>query len=354
MVSLLQFPSVVAMMNDELDWTQRLGDAFLAQQPQVMDTVQALRARAQQAGTLRSTDQQTVSVQDQAIVIQPPTPQTLYVPYYNPVIVYGPWWWPAHPPWYWVPPPIYRPPGFGQVVAGAIFFGIGVGITNAIWNDYRPSWRDRQINVVHNVTIVHNQRPPPPGPWRHDPVHRKGIAYRDDQVRDRVSPGQAGRPAARPGPGSGPGDRRPGRGDDPALQPRPSIGAGANAGARPGQPDTRPPGRPGEQPAPIPPSGPNTRPTPTPAPLPGPGGRPATPPGPSTRPAPARPQPTPPSPPQMRPSPISPATSREAMQAQGDRGQRSREAMAAPAARPAPAPRANAAPDERGKRGAAH
>ena len=224
-VSLLQFPSVVTMMNDQLDWTQQLGDAFLSQQGDVMDTVQSLRARAQQAGNLQSSAQQKVVVQERVIVIESPRVQTVYVPYYNPTVVYGAWWWPARPPMYWVPPPIYRPLGYGDVVAGAIFWGVGIGISNAIWNDYRPSWRERQINVVHNVTIINVNRPRPPiGAWRHDPVHRRGIAYRDNQVRDRVTPGGALRPAVLPGARPGTGDRRPGRGDDANLTLRPSIG----------------------------------------------------------------------------------------------------------------------------------
>lgn len=79
-ISLLQFPSVLTMMNDKLDWTQQLGDVFLAQQPEVMDTVQALRARAQQAGNLKSTAQQSVVVQEKIIVIEPAQPQVVYCP----------------------------------------------------------------------------------------------------------------------------------------------------------------------------------------------------------------------------------------------------------------------------------
>ena len=108
-VSLLQFPSVLAMMNDKLEWTQKLGDAFLAQQIEVMDTVQALRARAQQAGNLQSNAQQNVVIQEKVIIIEPPRQQVVYVPYYNPTLVYGSWWWPARPPWVWAPPPT-RPP----------------------------------------------------------------------------------------------------------------------------------------------------------------------------------------------------------------------------------------------------
>ncbi|MGC5271667.1 DUF3300 domain-containing protein, partial [Salmonella enterica] len=72
-----------------------LGQAFLAQQPSVMDTVQNLRERARIAGTLESSPQQRVVVQDEVIEIVPVNPQVVYVPYYNPTVVYGSWWWPS-------------------------------------------------------------------------------------------------------------------------------------------------------------------------------------------------------------------------------------------------------------------
>ena len=92
--ALTQFPSVLAMMSERLEWTGQLGDAFLAQREQVMDTVQSLRARAWAAGTLQSTEQQQVIVNDPVIVIESTRPGYLWVPYYNPMIVFGTWWWP--------------------------------------------------------------------------------------------------------------------------------------------------------------------------------------------------------------------------------------------------------------------
>ncbi len=100
--SLVNFPSVLNMMNDKLDWTQKLGDAFLAQQKDVMSTVQRLRAKAQASGNLKTTKEQKVVVQDQVIVIQPADPQVIYVPTYNPTVVYGAWPYPAYPPYYYI------------------------------------------------------------------------------------------------------------------------------------------------------------------------------------------------------------------------------------------------------------
>jgi hypothetical protein len=114
-LSLTAYPQVLLMMNDRLDWTQRLGDAFLANQQQVMDTVQTLRSRAQAVGNLQSTPQQTVMNQGGFIDIEPAQPQFVYVPVYDPRVIYGPWSDPVHQPNYWYPPPIY---GYPDLSAG--------------------------------------------------------------------------------------------------------------------------------------------------------------------------------------------------------------------------------------------
>src|SRR5450830_1491542 len=158
--SLAQFPSVLAMMNDKLDWTQRLGDAFLSQQANVMDTVQNLRIKAQVAGNLQSTNQQRILQQDQVIVIEPVNPQVIYVPYYNPTIVYGGWWWPQRPPVYWAPPPRYRPPSYNVSISAGIFFGAGTGIVRSVYSDARPDWRQHHVLVnnmhINNVNVTNN------------------------------------------------------------------------------------------------------------------------------------------------------------------------------------------------------
>ena len=102
--SLVNFPQVLTMMSEKLDWTQKLGDAFLAQQKPVMDTIQSLRAKAQAAGNLKTTKEQTVIVEEKIIKIEPASPQVIYVPTYNPTVVYGAWPYPAYPPYYYYPP----------------------------------------------------------------------------------------------------------------------------------------------------------------------------------------------------------------------------------------------------------
>ena len=89
--SLVAFPRVLAMMDGELDWTERLGEAFLADEGAVMDSIQRLRRRAQAAGNLRASPQAAVATTPEAIVIEPPGAGTVYIPDCNPSVVYGGW-----------------------------------------------------------------------------------------------------------------------------------------------------------------------------------------------------------------------------------------------------------------------
>src|ERR1700687_443881 len=102
--SLTATPDVLDMMSNKLSWTQQLGDAVLAQQPDVMDAIQRLRTKAQANNKLTSTSQQTVSTQQQGgrqyIYIAPTDPDEIYVPYYDPAVVYGPWPYPDYPAYY--------------------------------------------------------------------------------------------------------------------------------------------------------------------------------------------------------------------------------------------------------------
>jgi hypothetical protein len=101
--ALVAFPELLARMDESPQWTADLGAAFMTQEPQVMDTVQGLRRRAQTSGYLRPNDQYSVQQQGQAIAIYPAQPQVVYVPYYDPYVVYGPWWWYSYRPVYWRP-----------------------------------------------------------------------------------------------------------------------------------------------------------------------------------------------------------------------------------------------------------
>ena len=147
-MSLAAFPQVLTMMGEQPDWVQNVGDAFLADSEGVMDTVQNLRMKAKDEGNLETTEQQTVTVQEPSttetiIIIEPADPQIIYVPSYNPTVIYGTWWWPHYTPWY------YRPYGygFGTAVVRGIGFGIGIGITNALWGGCRWGRGRGSVNI---------------------------------------------------------------------------------------------------------------------------------------------------------------------------------------------------------------
>ena len=172
--SLVPFPRILKMMDDNLEWTEKLGDAFLAQQADVMDSVQRLRRSAKAARALASSAQQVVSSQDNIITVVPAVPGVVYVPVYNPTLVYGVWPWPEYPPFYFWPWP-----GF------VIGFGIGVPIIYPLWGWYHWHWRHHRLDIdVHRFNQINFHRPPVTSDiWQHDPMHRDGVPYRDPVTR---------------------------------------------------------------------------------------------------------------------------------------------------------------------------
>jgi hypothetical protein len=161
--ALVPFPQVLSMMSDKMEWTQRMGDAFLAQQDDVMDTVQRLRAKAHAQGNLNSTEQQKVVVRGESIEIEPANPRVVYVPTYNPMVIYGSWWHPAHPPYAYNPyypryayDPYYT--GAGFVTAGLFGFAAGVAV-GSVWNSGwgHWDWGRHNVNVNINRTININR-----------------------------------------------------------------------------------------------------------------------------------------------------------------------------------------------------
>jgi hypothetical protein len=193
--SLVSFPQILQMMSNRLDWTQSLGNAFLAQQADVMDSVQRLRAAARASGTLQSSPQETVSTQGQAIMIEPVNPQLVYVPYYNPTVTYGRWSYPDYPPVFFPPPPNY-----GYVSGPGIFFGVGFGVIGAFWGWDQWDWTHHDIHIdadrynrVNNYAITHDGRPRYTGnSWQHDPAQRGGFPYGNDVVRQKYQPSSTG------------------------------------------------------------------------------------------------------------------------------------------------------------------
>jgi hypothetical protein len=240
--SLVAFPDVIAMMNEKLDWTQKLGDAFLAQQAEVMDAVQRLRAKAKSEGNLKSSKEQTVTTEPAPadattttttiIKVEPADPQVVYVPTYNPTVVYGAWPYPAYPPYYYYPP--YYAPG-----AAFFSFTVGVAVGSALWGNCNWGHGDVDINVNNynnfNRTDINNDinrgngdranagntaagdragasntaagdragasnnaagnragasNTAASGKWQHDSSHRKGVQYRDTASQQKYGKGR--------------------------------------------------------------------------------------------------------------------------------------------------------------------
>jgi hypothetical protein len=186
--SLVAFPQVLAMMREKPGDVQRLGDAFLADPGRVMDRVQFLREKAQEAGNLKSNEQQKVVVQTEAskqvIVIEPAQPQTVYVPVYQPSVVYGTWWYPAYPPYYWPPPPYYYPPSGGAFVAGFIWGAAIVGINNSLWGGF--SWGRSEINInINRYNNINVNRKISNNTFVHNPQRRGDVPYRDARSREQ-------------------------------------------------------------------------------------------------------------------------------------------------------------------------
>ena len=198
--SLVAFPQILEPMNDKLDWTQKLGDAFLAQQKDVLDAVQRLRTRARQSGHLASNAQQTVIVEQPAntgataqtiVRIEPADPQVIYVPAYDPAIVYGGWGYPEYPYYYWPPYPGYYP---GDAFVGGIGFGVGLIAAAAIFGNC--DWNAGGVHVEHhkarNIDRNFDARKAEGGRWQHDASHRQGVPYRDNASREKFGRSLAG------------------------------------------------------------------------------------------------------------------------------------------------------------------
>lgn len=143
--SLVAFPQVLEMLGKKPEWSKDLGNAFLEQPDNMMDTIQTLRKKAEDEGNLKSSTEQVVKTEDQnsteAIIIAPAT-QTVYVPVYNPTYVYGSWMYPAYPPYYYYPPH-YNP------VSGFVFgFTVGIIISNSMWGGF--GWHNHSVNINVN------------------------------------------------------------------------------------------------------------------------------------------------------------------------------------------------------------
>lgn len=188
--SLVAFPQVLAMMEAKPGDVQRLGDAFLADPGRVMDRVQFLRQTAQSAGNLKTNEQQKVSNTTtdngkQVIVVEPAKPDTVYVPVYQPQVVYGSWPYPSYPPYYWPPPPAYYP---GATFAAGVFWGAAVvGISNCLWGGFGWGHNDVDINVnrYNNINVNKKLDASQRNTFNHNAERRRDVPYRDQKSREQ-------------------------------------------------------------------------------------------------------------------------------------------------------------------------
>lgn len=176
--SMAAVPDAANRLADDIQWTTDLGNAFLAQQGDVMDAVQRMRKKAQDLGALESNEQQIVKTevveQNTVIIVQPAQPEVIYVPTYSPTVVYGP------PPIYYPYPPIYYPhyrPGGAFVV-----FSVGVAWGAAVWGGSccGCGWGHNDININVNNNFNRNTNiNAGGGNWQHNANHRGGTPYAD-------------------------------------------------------------------------------------------------------------------------------------------------------------------------------
>jgi hypothetical protein len=223
--SLVAFPQLMTMMGEKPDWVQNLGDAFLASSKDVLDAAQRLRAKAEKEGNLKSGKEQTVSTVNEGdttiIQIAPAQPSTVYVPTYDPMVVYGPWPYPAYPPY------SYYPPGY---MPGAAFWGFasGVAVGAALWGncDWGHGDVDIDVNKYNNIN-KNKQIDRSKNKFEHNRENRRGTPYRDQTTRDRFNrdvPGASDRQGFRGHDSARDAQRRQaesalkGRGMDPGME----------------------------------------------------------------------------------------------------------------------------------------
>lgn len=183
--ALVAFPDILKRMSDDLDWTQQLGDAFLASEERVMDSIQKLRNRAYASGNLDKVEHVRVVREEKVIMIEPSVERVVYVPVYDTRVVYGNWWWADYPPVYWHHPSSY-------VFVSGFYWGPRVYVGPRFYFS-GTHWHQRRVYVVdhhhHHGHRFYDSRSvvrhSNAKHWHHNPVHRRGVAYHDNHTRER-------------------------------------------------------------------------------------------------------------------------------------------------------------------------
>ena len=192
--ALVVFPDLVKRLNQDITWTTNLGNAFLNQQADVMDAVQRMRSKAEQAGKLSSTSQQTVTNTNDSgrpvIEIEPANPQVIYVPEYDPAYIWGPSRYYPYASWYY--PGAYF--GFGSGIQIGAYFGGGWGGWGG-WG-WHPGWGGHSVivnnNFIHRYNFNSNRGGSLNGSaaWSHDSSHRQGVPYSSPATSSRYGGAQ--------------------------------------------------------------------------------------------------------------------------------------------------------------------
>src|SRR5438094_1557787 len=228
-------PDVVQRLAGNIQWSTDLGNAFLARQSDVMDAVQRMRGKAESKGTLKTSAQQTVQTKTveggkQVIVVEPASPDVVYVPSYDPAVVYGPP--PAEYPYY-----PYTYPGY--VPGTALAWGAGIALGAAAWGAWGGHWGDcdwnggnvkinNNYNYNRNNNFNRNVSRQGQGNWQHNPQHRGNAPYGNRQTANKFGGRGPG------GAGAAGGAGRPGGAGGPGGAGRPGGACGVGGAGRPG------------------------------------------------------------------------------------------------------------------------
>ncbi|MDO6679133.1 DUF3300 domain-containing protein [Shewanella sp. 4_MG-2023] len=181
-MALVAFPTVLEKLNEDLDWTQELGEAFLQDEETVLASIQTLRHQADEANSFDDMENMTITREEKQIIIEPARTEVVYVPYYDPRIVYGSWRWNAYPPVYWRYPSYvhYRP-------NRPIYWGPSVYI-NFNYFFGAVHWSSRRVVVINHHKTRYYRKPHKIAysqgshRWKHKPAHRRGVAYKAPRV----------------------------------------------------------------------------------------------------------------------------------------------------------------------------
>ena len=192
--ALVAFPQILKRLSEDLDWTRKLGDAFLQDEERLLASVQSLRKLAYEAGSLDDMEKARVTHEDDSIIIEPVEREVVYVPYYDTRVVYGPWHWSHYPPVYWDYP--YANLNFGGYYndrrhhspfywGPRIHLSFGFFFSSLHWRNHHvvriPYQHHRPHQYYDRHQIARHQQAER---WRHNPAHRKGVGYRNAYTSD--------------------------------------------------------------------------------------------------------------------------------------------------------------------------